>query len=164
MGTHGRRQAPRHRLTVRDNAQAFEAMDAGKADAWAGDDVVLTAAAAEAKRAQDYVVLGDFLSYDPYGIMYRKNDPAMDALVITPIAPHTLTNRPIVIPASREVRVESTTPSDGIHVTFDGQSGFPLAAGQAVTIGRAPRPLRLVRASTRSYFEALRQKLKWHER
>ena len=68
-------------LAVRDNAQAFEAMDAGKADAWAGDDVILTAAAMEAKRPQDYVVLGDFLSYDPYGIMYRKNDPAMDALV-----------------------------------------------------------------------------------
>jgi NAD+ kinase len=87
--------------------------------------------------------------------------PAMDALVITPIAPHTLSNRPIVIPASREVRVEATGPSDGIHVTFDGQSGFPLAAGQAVTIARAPRPLRLVRASSRSYFEVLRQKLKW---
>jgi glutamate/aspartate transport system substrate-binding protein len=68
-------------LAVRDNAQAFEAMDTGKADAWAGDDVILTAAATEAKRPQDYVVLGDFLSYDPYGIMYRKSDPAMDALV-----------------------------------------------------------------------------------
>ena len=68
-------------LAVRDNAQAFEAMDTGRADAWAGDDVVLTATAAEAKRPQDYVVLGDFLSYDPYGIMYRRNDPAMDALV-----------------------------------------------------------------------------------
>ena len=68
-------------LAVRDNEQAFEAMDTGKADAWAGDDVILTAAATEAKRPQDYVVLGDFLSYDPYGIMYRKNDPALDALV-----------------------------------------------------------------------------------
>jgi len=68
-------------LAVRDNAQAFEALDTGKADAWAGDDVILTAAAMEAKRPQDYVVVGDFLSYDPYGIMYRKNDPAMDALV-----------------------------------------------------------------------------------
>jgi len=68
-------------LAVRDNAQAFEALDTGKADAWAGDDVILTAAAMEAKRPQDYAVVGDFLSYDPYGIMYRKNDPAMDALV-----------------------------------------------------------------------------------
>ena len=68
-------------MVVRDNAQAFEAVDTGKADAWAGDDVVLTATAVESKRPQDYVVLGDFLSYDPYGIMYRKNDPEFDALV-----------------------------------------------------------------------------------
>jgi NAD+ kinase len=92
--------------------------------------------------------------------------PAMDALVITPIAPHTLTNRPIVIPASRDVRIAAAGPSvaDGLHVTFDGQSGFPLGGDQEVTIARAPRPLRLVRASSRSYFEVLRQKLKWNER
>ena len=68
-------------MVVRDNAQAFEAVETGKADAWAGDDVVLTATAVESKRPQDYVVLGDFLSYDPYGIMYGKNDPELDALV-----------------------------------------------------------------------------------
>src|SRR4029077_9525133 len=68
-------------LTVADNAQAFDALDTGKADAWAGDDMVLYAAATLAKRPQDYVVLGDYLSYDPYGIMYRRNDPALDALV-----------------------------------------------------------------------------------
>jgi glutamate/aspartate transport system substrate-binding protein len=68
-------------MSVRDNAQAFEAVDAGKADAWAGDDVVLTATAVESKRPRDYLVLGDFLSYDPYGIMYRKNDAELDALV-----------------------------------------------------------------------------------
>jgi glutamate/aspartate transport system substrate-binding protein len=68
-------------MLVRDNTQAFDAIDIGKADAWAGDDVILAAAATEAKRPQDYVVLGDYLSYDPYGIMYRKNDPALDALV-----------------------------------------------------------------------------------
>lgn len=92
--------------------------------------------------------------------------PAMDAVVLTPIAPHTLTNRPIVIPASREVRVvsASTAAVDGLQVTFDGQSGFPLAAAQEVVIARAARPLRLVRASSRSYFEVLRQKLKWQER
>ncbi len=68
-------------MVVRDNAQAFEAVETGKADAWGGDDVVLTATAVESKRPQDYVVLGDFLSYDPYGIMFRKNDPDLDALV-----------------------------------------------------------------------------------
>jgi NAD+ kinase len=92
--------------------------------------------------------------------------PAMDAILITPIAPHMLSNRPIVIPASRDVRatVSSAAPEDGMHVTFDGQSGFPLSAGESVVIGRAERPLRLVRAPERSYFEVLRQKLKWNER
>ena len=92
--------------------------------------------------------------------------PAMDAMLITPIAPHTLTNRPIVIPAEREVRVAPTaaTAGDEMYVTVDGQSGFPLPQGRSVTISRAPRPLRLVRASARSYFEVLRQKLRWNER
>jgi NAD+ kinase len=92
--------------------------------------------------------------------------PAMEAIVITPIAPHMLTNRPIVIPASRDVRASTSAaaPGDGMHVTFDGQSGFPLEPGQSVAIARAERPLRLVRASSRSYFEVLRQKLKWNER
>lgn len=92
--------------------------------------------------------------------------PAMDAILITPIAPHTLTNRPIVVPAEREVRVAPTTAvaGDEIFVTVDGQSGFPLPPDRSVTISKAPRPLRLVRASARSYFEVLRQKLKWNER
>jgi NAD+ kinase len=91
--------------------------------------------------------------------------PAMDALVLTPIAPHTLTNRPIVIPAERDVRVKSTGANAGnIYVTFDGQSGFEMSEGDEIMIARAPRPLRLVRSSSRSYFEVLRQKLKWNER
>jgi NAD+ kinase len=92
--------------------------------------------------------------------------PAMDALVLTPIAPHTLTNRPIVIPASRDVRVRSAGTNAGheVYVTVDGQTGFGMQEGDEVTIARAPRPLRLVRASARSYFEVLREKLKWNQR
>lgn len=92
--------------------------------------------------------------------------PAMDALVLTPIAPHTLSNRPIVIPAEREVRVTSTSSNAGdeVYVTLDGQTGFGLQQGDELTITRADRPLRLVRSTTRSYFEVLRQKLKWNER
>jgi len=92
--------------------------------------------------------------------------PSMDALVLTPIAPHTLTNRPIVIPAEREVRVRSTgsNAGDEVYVTVDGQTGFGMQEGDAIAITRASRPLRLVRSSTRSYFEVLRQKLKWNER
>ncbi len=91
--------------------------------------------------------------------------PAMDAIVLTPIAPHTLTNRPIVIPAEREVRVKSTgTNAGNVYVTVDGQTGFEMAEGDEVAVSKAARPLRLVRASARSYFEVLRQKLKWNER
>ena len=67
----------------------------------------------------------------------------MDALVLTPIAPHTLTNRPIVIPAEREVRVRSTSSNAGdeVYVTFDGQTGFGLHEGDEVAIaqGRSAR-------------------------
>ena len=82
-------------------------------------------------------------------------------------AAHADATGPIVIPASTgraRLDVGGPTPGDGIYVTFDGQSGFPLDPGQSVTIGRAERPLRLVRAPARSYFEVLRQKLKWNER
>jgi NAD+ kinase len=92
--------------------------------------------------------------------------PAMDAMVLTPIAPHTLTHRPIVIPAEREVCVRAAHDNREaeIYVTFDGQHGFPMPDGASVVVTRAARPIRLVRAATRSYFEVLREKLKWGER
>jgi len=92
-------------------------------------------------------------------------DPHLDALILTPIAPHTLTNRPIVIPASSPVRVQpQMTERDELYVTFDGQAGYQLQAGDEIRIGRTNRTLRLLRPTTRSYFEVLRQKLKWNER
>jgi len=91
--------------------------------------------------------------------------PKVDALILTPIAPHTLTNRPIVIPAPSRVRVQPRMDDhDEVFVTFDGQAGLQLRAGDEIRICRADQPLRLIRPSTRSYFEVLRQKLKWGER
>jgi NAD+ kinase len=91
--------------------------------------------------------------------------PAIDALVLTPIAPHMLTNRPIVIPATSLVRVQpQMNARDELYVTFDGQEGYELEAGDEVRIGCAERRVRLLRPSTRSYFDVLRQKLKWNER
>jgi NAD+ kinase len=92
--------------------------------------------------------------------------PAMDAIVLTPIAPHTLTHRPIVIPAEREVRVRAASGNAGaeVYITFDGQHGFALREGEEVRVTRAAKPIRLVRAANRNYFEVLRQKLKWGER
>ena len=91
--------------------------------------------------------------------------PVVDAIVLTPIAPHVLTNRPIVIPASSLVRVQpQMNERDELYVTFDGQAGHQLEAGDEVRICCAERRGRLLRPSTRSYFELLRQKLKWNER
>lgn len=91
--------------------------------------------------------------------------PTLDALLLTPIAPHTLTNRPIVIPASDAVRVQPLIEDrDEVYVTFDGQAGFMVQSGDEIRICRADRTLRLIKPSTRSYFEVLRTKLKWGER
>jgi NAD+ kinase len=91
--------------------------------------------------------------------------PNVDALLLTPIAPHTLTNRPIVIPATSPVRVQPLMEERAeVFVTFDGQAGYQLQAGDDIRVRRADRTLRLIRPSTRSYFEVLREKLKWGER
>ncbi len=91
--------------------------------------------------------------------------PNVDALLLTPIAPHTLTNRPIVIPATAAVRVQpNMNERDEVSITFDGQQGFDLRGSDEVVVRRADHPLRLVKPSTRSYFEVLRTKLKWGER
>jgi NAD+ kinase len=93
--------------------------------------------------------------------------PAVDAVVLTPIAPHTLTNRPIVLPASITIDVGATDDAearDDTHVTFDGQTGVLLASGDALRITRAPYVLHLLKPANRNYYAVLRQKLKWAER
>ena len=91
--------------------------------------------------------------------------PAVDAILLTPIAPHTLSNRPIVIPAKSEVHVRPIADGNSeVFVTFDGQSGFPLQADDMVSIRRAAQSLRIVKSANRTYFELLREKLKWGER
>jgi glutamate/aspartate transport system substrate-binding protein len=68
-------------VEVPGNTEAFGAVASGKADGWAGDDAVLFAAIAGSGNPRDFMVLDEFLSYDPYGIMYRRNDPEFAALV-----------------------------------------------------------------------------------
>jgi len=91
--------------------------------------------------------------------------PVVDAVVLTPIAPHMLTNRPLVVTDTSAVSVApDMNGNDEVFVTFDGQSGHALRSGDVVRIERATRPLRLVRSANRSYFDVLRQKLKWGAR
>jgi NAD+ kinase len=88
--------------------------------------------------------------------------PAVDAMVLTPIAPHTLTNRPVVIAGSLEVHVRPIMDAeDEVFVTFDGQSGFALRPNDLVSVRRAAKPVRIVKSASRTYFDVLREKLKW---
>ncbi len=92
--------------------------------------------------------------------------PQVDAMVLTPIAPHTLTNRPIVLPASRAIEIRPMLDDDPreIFVTFDGQDTTALGPADAVVVTKRETPVRIVRAAARNYFEVLRMKLKWAER
>jgi len=88
--------------------------------------------------------------------------PSLDALVMTPIAPHTLTNRPLVLPASARIELHPVIePHTELLVTFDGQIGVPLTSGDIVDVFRAERLLRLLHTSSRTHFDMLREKLKW---
>src|SRR3989442_4094880 len=89
--------------------------------------------------------------------------PTMDAMVLTPICSHTLTNRPIVLPADQ--RVEVTLQSDqDVMLTLDGQVGFALKEADVVAIHQATARIQLLRFPQKDFFSVLRTKLKWGER
>lgn len=87
--------------------------------------------------------------------------PTVDCIIATPICPHTLGVRPLVLPADETVTVEVLTASEELMLTLDGQDSERLAAGQRVVARRAPQPVRLVRLPGQSFFSTLRRKLRW---
>lgn len=89
--------------------------------------------------------------------------PTMDALVLTPIASHTLTNRPIVLPGTQRIQVTLLTNQD-VMLTLDGQVGFGLRERDSVEVAQAAPRIRLVRFPHKHFFSVLRTKLKWGER
>lgn len=91
--------------------------------------------------------------------------PLLHCIVITPICPHTLTNRPIVVTGDSVVTVKVTSSFDeNVYLTLDGQVGFELTEGDSVEIRSAQTTTRLVTSPHRDYYEVLRTKLKWGER
>lgn len=90
--------------------------------------------------------------------------PILSAFVITPICPHTLTDRPLVVPDTAKMRVAFHPSEESIYLTLDGQVGLELNEGDQVTVRKADHTLRLVRPTRKTYFEILRRKLKWGER
>ena len=89
--------------------------------------------------------------------------PTMSAIVITPICPHMLTNRPIVLPDELEVEVRIIAAHQEIFLTLDGQEGLPLTPDDCVRLRKSKMPIKLVRTGEKSYFDVLRAKLKWGE-
>jgi len=90
--------------------------------------------------------------------------PVVHAFLITPICPHSLTNRPLVVPDTMKIRVEFHSSEESIYLTLDGQVGVELQRGDQITVCKAEKAVQLVRPSRKTYFEILRNKLKWGAR
>ena len=90
--------------------------------------------------------------------------PSVEAFVVSPICPHTLTNRPIVIPDSATIEIDFKAEDDAVFLTLDGQIGIELFRGDHIRVRKAPNKLMLVRPARKTYYQILRSKLKWGER
>ena len=90
--------------------------------------------------------------------------PGAEAISICPICPHTLTNRPLVLPFNVEIRLQMNTREQEVMLTADGQIGLPLKASDRVEIRKSANTFNTVCAKDRDYFEILRSKLRWSGR
>ena len=87
--------------------------------------------------------------------------PSMNAIVITPICPFTLSNRPIVVPDDSFIEVRLKTKNEEVALTLDGQVGCPLQAGDRIVIRKSKTTFNLVQPANKNYFDVLRDKLRW---
>ena len=87
--------------------------------------------------------------------------PSMNAVVVTPICPFTLSNRPIVVPDEAEIELVLKTENEEVALTLDGQVGFQLQSGDSVKIRKSRTTFNLVQPPNRNYFDVLRDKLRW---
>ncbi len=91
--------------------------------------------------------------------------PALGCIILTPICPHTLTNRPIILPEDRTIRVFlGSVHGAEVYLTFDGQVGYRVVEGDVLEVRTSPHRLSLIKSPHRSFYEVLRSKLRWGER
>jgi NAD+ kinase len=89
--------------------------------------------------------------------------PSVESWIITPICPHTLSDRPVVIRDSSVVDIHLSAGTESVFLTLDGQTGIPMQSADKVRMKRAPGRLKLIQPQKKSYFEILHSKLKWGE-
>jgi NAD+ kinase len=90
--------------------------------------------------------------------------PSVPAICLTPICPHMLTNRPVLVPETSVIRVASRGPDESVYLTIDGQVGIPIREHDTVVCHSSHHSLLLIRPPRMMFFDVLRQKLKWGER
>jgi NAD+ kinase len=87
--------------------------------------------------------------------------PALETIIITPICPFALTNRPIIVQDNVVIDIRLGSKARDVWLTFDGQVGYPLEGGDVVRVKKKTGSLRLIKSPFKNYFEILRTKLKW---
>jgi NAD+ kinase len=87
--------------------------------------------------------------------------PILDAILITPVCPHALTMRPLVVSGKTNLKVRLKTENETVMVIFDGQEGIELRKGDTLEITRSPYDLFVLRDPLKSYYQTLREKLNW---
>ena len=88
-------------------------------------------------------------------------NPAVQSLILTPICPHTLAHRPLIVPGNVEIEVTLTSKDDGAMATLDGQVGIAMTQGDTAVIQASDHRTRLIRFPESHYYDVLREKLKW---
>ena len=87
--------------------------------------------------------------------------PDMEAFIVTPICPHTLSNRPLVVSGDSKIGMEQISESKGVGLTVDGQIYFDVKVGDRIVIEKAENKLQLIDIQTRTFYDVLREKLNW---
>ncbi len=90
--------------------------------------------------------------------------PTLPALVVIPICPHMLTNRPLVLPDSARIEIVHRSAGEDVHLTVDGQIDVRLQHRDTVAVERSPHSITLVKSPKLNYFELIRTKLRWGDR
>ena len=87
--------------------------------------------------------------------------PDVPGIIITPICPFTLTNRPLIIPDSIRITLKLARGASDIMLTFDGQKGLDISDRDTIHVRKSPHPLNMITLPGQHYFDVLKAKLRW---